>query len=312
LITDTIQFDVPPDAHGQRLDAWLASQLPDLSRGHIQKLILEGHVRVESGPSKASSRLSGGERISVARPAPRPVELRPEPIPLTVVYEDDDLLVVDKPAGLVVHPAPGHPGGTLVNALLARWRDFKGLKGDLRPGIVHRLDKDTSGLLLVAKSDAAMLKLSTQIKSRRIAKEYLALAEGHLEPREGRIEAPVGRHPTQRQRMAVVRGGREATSHYHVESYFPGFTLVRVKPVTGRTHQIRVHLAFTGHPVAGDQLYGHRHAGLPRQFLHATRLGFFQPTTGEWISLDSPLPPDLARFLDVNEHAHVHDAQDEN
>ena len=277
---------------------WLSQALPDLSRSHVQRLIVDGSAMLDGQPTKPSIRLEGGERVDVHLPVPAPPILQPEAIPLTVVYEDDDLLVIDKPAGLVVHPAPGHPSGTLVNALLARWRSFKGLKGDLRPGIVHRLDKDTSGLLIVARNDAAMLKLAAQIKNRRIKKEYMALVEGRLEPAAGRIEAPVGRHPTKRQHMAVVRGGREATSHYQVEHYLSEFSLVRVRPVTGRTHQIRVHLAFTGHPVAGDQLYGHRHVpGLPRQFLHATRLGFVQPTSGEWIELESPLPADLADFL---------------
>jgi 23S rRNA pseudouridine1911/1915/1917 synthase len=296
--TETTQFTVSLDAAGQRLDAWLARALPHLSRSHIQRLIEHGQATLAGREAKASARLEGGETVVVLAGAPAPVALEPEAIPLSIAYEDDDLLVIDKPAGLVVHPAPGHPSGTLVNALMARWRTFKGLKGDLRPGIVHRLDKDTSGLLVVAKSDAAMLKLAAQIKERRIKKEYLALVDGRLEPAQGRIEAPVGRHPTQRQQMAVVRGGRNATSHYAVERYFAGFSLVRVKPVTGRTHQIRVHLAFTGHPVAGDRLYSRQHvAGLPRQFLHATRLGFFQPTSGAWVELESPLPPDLATFL---------------
>jgi 23S rRNA pseudouridine1911/1915/1917 synthase len=298
LHTDSRQLIVPPEAAGQRLDAWLARVLPDLSRSSLQRLIDNGHVSVAGRAARPSLRLAGAEQVELRLPHARPVELQPEAIPLEVVYEDDDLLVIDKPAGLVVHPAPGHPSGTLVNALLARWRRFKGFDGNLRPGIVHRLDKDTSGLLMVAKTEAAMLKLAAQIKDRRIQKEYLALVEGHLEPAEGRIEAPVGRHPTQRQHMAVVRGGREATSHYRVERRFRDFSLVRVRPVTGRTHQIRVHLAFTGHPVAGDQLYGRRRAPAPpRQFLHATRLRFAQPTTGEWIELDSPLPPDLAGFL---------------
>jgi len=289
---------VDPQDAGQRLDSWLAARLPAVSRSHAQALIAQGAVRLNGRPAKASARVEAQDQVQVELPQPKPVALQAEDIPLDVVYEDDDLLVINKPAGLVVHPAPGHAGGTLVNALLARWREFKGLKGDLRPGLVHRLDKDTSGLLMVARSDAAMLKLSAQIKSRRIKKEYLALVEGRLEPAQGRVEAPVGRHPTDRQHMAVVRGGREATSHYAVERYFGSFSLVRVKPVTGRTHQIRVHLAFTGHPVAGDTLYGHRRiAGLPRQFLHATCLGFFQPTSGEWIELVSPLPADLAGFL---------------
>jgi 23S rRNA pseudouridine1911/1915/1917 synthase len=298
--TKTTKLTVPAEALGQRLDAWLAGQLDELSRSHLQRLIEQGQATLDGHPAKASARLEGGEVVEVSVPAAVPVALAPEAIPLSVAYEDDDLLVIDKPAGLVVHPAPGHPSGTLVNALLARWRTFKGLKGDLRPGIVHRLDKDTSGLLMVAKNDASMLKLTTQIKDRRIKKEYLALVEGRLEPAQGRIEAPVGRHPTQRQHMAVVHGGRNATSHYQVEAYYGQFSLVRVKPVTGRTHQIRVHLAFTGHPVTGDELYGHRRVpGLARQFLHAARLGFFQPTSGDWIELESALPADLADFLET-------------
>lgn len=292
-------MEVPAEAAGSRLDRWLADQLPDFSRSHLQQLISNGCVTISDRPTKASARLEAGQTVNLQVPEVKPIELRAEAIPLTVVYEDDDLLALDKPAGLVVHPAPGHPSGTLVNALLARWRDFKGLKGDLRPGLVHRLDKDTSGLLIVAKNDASMLKLSTQIKERRVKKEYLALVEGRLEPAEGRIEAPVGRHPTERQQMAVVRGGRESTTHFSVEQYFKDFSLVRARPVTGRTHQIRVHLAFAGHPVAGDDVYGHRRVpGLPRQFLHAARLGFTQPTTGEWIQLEAPLPEDLQVFLD--------------
>ena len=255
-------------------------------------------MQVDGRTVRASLKLEGGSTVNVEVPPARAVTLAPEPIPLHVIYEDDDLIVIDKPAGLVVHPAPGHPSGTLVNALLARWREFKGLKGDLRPGIVHRLDRDTSGLLMVAKNDAAMFKLGAQIKERRISKEYVALVEGRLEPKAGRIEAPDGRHPTARQQMAVVRSGRASTSHYDVERWYRGFSLVRVKPVTGRTHQIRVHMAFTGHPVAGDGQYGgHAHPGLPRQFLHAARLGFTQPTSGEWLQFESPLPVDLATFL---------------
>ncbi len=293
-------LDVPAGAAGSRVDRWLAEQLPDFSRLHLQQLITDGWVTVDGRPSKPSARLDAGQTVNVQVPEAKPVELQAEPIALVVVHEDADLLVLDKPPGMVVHPAPGHPSGTLVNALLSRWREFKGLKGDLRPGLVHRLDKDTSGLLIVAKNDLAMLKLSTQIKERRVKKEYLALVEGRLEPAEGRIEAPVGRHPTERQQMAVVRGGRESTTHYSVEQYFKEYSLVRARPVTGRTHQIRVHLAFAGHPVAGDATYGRRRVpGLARQFLHAARLGFSHPTSGEWMQLESPLPPDLQGFLET-------------
>ena len=315
LIRPTVLV-VPPVDAGQRLDRWLAAQMGQFSRAHLQQAIRQGHVLLAGHAAAASARLEAGQRVQVQLPEPRPTNLAAEALALDVVYEDADLLVVDKPAGLVVHPAPGHHSGTLVNALLARWQTFKGLKGDLRPGIVHRLDKDTSGLIIVAKSDLAMLKLAEQIKRRDVQKHYLALVLGRLEPRQGRIEAPVGRHPTDRLRMAVVSGGRAATTHYTVERclfHAPGggepprapgqptaqFSLVRARPVTGRTHQIRVHLAFTGHPVAGDALYAQQPTpGLPRHFLHAAHLGFRQPTTGEWLELDSGLPPDLASFLD--------------
>ena len=288
---------VPPQAAGLRLDRWLAQELPELSRSRIQGLIHQGHVLVAGLPCRASSRVDPGVDVEVTIPDDRPAVAHPESIPLDVAYEDDDVIVLNKPPGLVVHPAPGHPGGTLVNALLGRWAEFRSRQGDLRPGIVHRLDKDTSGLIMVARNDAAMTKLAAQIKQRRIKKEYIALAVGRLEPAAGRIEAPVGRNPRERLQMAVVRDGRAATSHYQVIEYLPGFSLVRVRPVTGRTHQIRVHLAFTQHPVAGDTLYGHRCQGLARQFLHAANLGFFQPRSGEWIEVEAPLPPDLAGFL---------------
>ncbi|MGH2518731.1 MAG: pseudouridine synthase, partial [Chloroflexota bacterium] len=204
---------VPPGDAGQRLDRWLAAQLGDLSRAHLQHAIAQGQVLLAGRSARASARLEAGQRVQLQLPGPRLTTLAAEPIPLNVVYEDADLLVIDKQPGLVVHPAPGHPSGTLVNALLARWHTFKGLKGDLRPGIVHRLDKDTSGLIIVAKNDLAMLKLAQQIKNRAVQKQYLALVQGRLEPPQGRVEAPVGRHPADRLRMAVVTGGRAATTH---------------------------------------------------------------------------------------------------
>jgi 23S rRNA pseudouridine1911/1915/1917 synthase len=217
------------------------------------------------------------------------------------VYQDDELLVLDKPAGLTVHPAPGHPSGTLVNALLAICPDLRGIGDRVRPGIVHRLDKDTSGLMVVAKSHRAHLSLSRQIKERKVKKGYLALVSGELKPREGVIDAPIARNPRDRKRMAVVAGGREARTRYKVLRSNGEYSLVEAFPETGRTHQVRVHFASLGHPLVGDHVYGKRSAFLGRQFLHAHLLGFSHPDTGEWREFTSPLPPDLQLALDMVE-----------
>ncbi len=287
---------VPALLAGQRLDVALAHAFPDLSRSFLQKLIAEGRVRVDGRPAKAGQRVRVGSEVVVEIPPPEPTELVPEPIPLTVVYEDEDLLVVDKPAGMVVHPAPGHPRGTLVNAILARHPEIH-IGGTVRPGIVHRLDRDTSGLILVAKNERALVNLQAQLKNRQIEKEYIALVHGRLPQKEGVIEAPIGRDPRDRTKMAVVPGGRPAVTRYRVLEELPTFTLVAAYPVTGRTHQIRVHFAWIGHPVVGDQVYGRDRTGLRRQFLHAARLKFRHPRTGEWIEVRSPLPAELQGFL---------------
>jgi len=221
-----------------------------------------------------------------------------EAIPLTIVYQDADLIVVDKPAGLTVHPAPGHPSGTLVNALLAACPDLQGISGSLRPGIVHRLDKDTSGLLVVAKNDRAMQSLQAQLKGREVHKTYLALVAGVPKPAEGQIEAPIGRSHRNRKKMAVVDGGRESTTRYRTREVINGRALLEVEPVTGRTHQIRVHLAAIGHPIVGDSLYGKRSPLVGRQFLHAAKLGFRMPG-GREIEFESPLPADLREALEA-------------
>jgi 23S rRNA pseudouridine1911/1915/1917 synthase len=286
---------VVPQA-GERLDAWLVRALPDLSRTHVQRLIVEGLVRVNGRPAKSALRLAAGDRVEVDVPSPAPVHLSAQPIPLTVVYEDADLIVIDKPAGLTVHPAPGHPDGTLVNALLAHCADLAGIAGSLRPGIVHRLDKDTSGLLMVAKNDHAQLALSGQIARHEVLKAYLALVAGHP-PRAGVIDAPIGRHPAQRRRMAIVAEGRPARTHYRVVAEIGTNALTVAVLETGRTHQIRVHFTGIGHPVLGDPVYGRRWEGLERQFLHAWRLAFTHPTTGGRIELEAPLPPDLHALL---------------
>jgi 23S rRNA pseudouridine1911/1915/1917 synthase len=271
--------------------------VPEVTRSYAQRLIDEGHVTVNGGASKPGHRLSPGDVVAVTVPEPRAPSLEPEPIPIRVVYQDEDVLVVDKPAGLPVHPGPGHEAHTLVNAVLALCPDLPGIQGDVRPGIVHRLDKDTSGLMVVAKTEQALQAISRQLQERTVHKVYLALVQGRVTPEEGVIEAPVGRDPKHRQKMAVVAGGRPAQTRYRVREYLDGYTLLEAMPVTGRTHQIRVHMAAMGHPVVGDPVYGRRSDLVPRQFLHARRLGFRLPSTGEYREFESPLPADLRDAL---------------
>ncbi|MGB9594220.1 MAG: RluA family pseudouridine synthase, partial [Anaerolineae bacterium] len=257
---------------GVRVDKYVAEAVPDLSRAAVQRLIDEGRILVNGAVVKASYRLEPGDAISVEIPPPVDVSIAPEPIPLDVVYEDADILVVNKPAGMVVHPAFGHASGTLVNAVLAHCPDLAGVGGELRPGIVHRLDKDTSGLIVVAKGDAALRDLQAQFKGREVQKAYLALVEGHVSPPTGLIDAPIGRDPRARKKMAVVpRGGREAQTEYRALEFYDAHTLVEAHPLTGRTHQIRIHMAFIGHPIVGDPVYGFRkqRTKAPRLFLHA-------------------------------------------
>ncbi len=280
-----------------RLDRYLAQHLEQLTRSRLQALIGEGHVLLNGGAAKPSQQVRVGDSITVTEPPPRPLGMAAEPIPVTVVYEDHDIVVVDKPAGLAVHPGPGHPSGTLVNALLSRCPGIQGVGGALRPGIVHRLDKDTSGLMVVAKNDAAHHHLSESLKSRRVVKVYVALAEGLLADRDGVIDLPIGRHPRNRKKMAVVEGGKAARTRYRVIEDLPGRTLLELNLETGRTHQIRVHLAHLGHPLAGDAVYGRGDVSLGRQFLHASRLGFEHPVTGAFTEFQSELPGDLTEAL---------------
>lgn len=282
---------------GERLDVFVSRQCTDLSRSQVKRLIEQGHVTLNNHSAKPAVHLKEGDVLVVTVPPPEAVDLAPEPIPLEVVYQDSDLLVVDKPAGLTVHPAPGHPSGTLVNALLALCPDLQGIGGEMRPGIVHRLDKDTSGLIVVAKSQASHNSLSRQMKDRTITKAYTALTEGRLQRQEGEIVAPIGRNPRYRKRMAVVPGGKEAITYYKVVQYLGSHTLVEVFPKTGRTHQIRVHFAHIGHPLVGDWVYGRRSSLVGRHFLHARRLGFRLPSTGEYVEFTSPLPADLQEAL---------------
>ena len=279
------------------------SRMAEISRAHAQRLIGDGRALVDGRRGRASDRLRGGEQISAALSAAPDLTIEPESIPLDIAYEDATMLIVDKPAGLVVHPSAGHATGTLVHALMGRARDrgepLGSIAGVGRPGIVHRLDKETSGLLLVAKTDAAQASLMDQFGARTIEKEYLALVHGEAPAPRGRIEAPVGRHPGDRQRMAVVAGGREAITEYEMLAASGGYTLLSLRPRTGRTHQLRAHLAYLGLPIAGDLRYGGGAGpgGLTRQFLHAARITLNRPLDGARLSAWSQLPPDLAACL---------------
>ena len=317
------RFQVGAPSAGTRLDLFLASACSDLSRSRIQKLIAEGAVTLSGEPAKRSHVVRAGDRVEVDVPEPKPATLEPEPIPLSILYEDAHLLAVDKPAGLVVHPSPGHGSGTLVNALLHHVRDLAGIGGSLRPGIVHRLDRDTSGVLLVAKTDLAHASLARQMKRRTMKKEYLALVAGIPRVRKGEIALAIGRDTRDRKRMKAYRqadpvpsGAREARTLYEIErEWFPlGLTLLRCRLVTGRTHQIRVHLAAAGLPVVGDPVYGRaryprvrdanlkrRLEGFPRQALHAERVSFRHPETGQPVSIAAPVPDDLRALLEAIE-----------
>ncbi len=307
-------LDVPDSAEGTRLDKFLAESLPDLSRTQIQRLIDEGQVELSPSRHQATARyrVRSGERICLAIPSPKPTHLLPEAIPLDIVFEDDALVVVNKPPGMVVHPAPGHDRGTLVNALLHHCQALSGIGGEERPGIVHRLDKDTSGLILVAKHDRSHRHLSDQLRDRTLSRRYVALVQGHLPAEQGTIDAPIGRHPQHRQKMAVVNAnGRAARTHYQVLESWGALSFVQLSLETGRTHQIRVHLAHIHRPVIGDPVYGTKAVSLPRhpaverwlrtfprQALHAQALQFEHPETGETMTFSAPLPDDLAVLLE--------------
>lgn len=293
----TREYQYTAATPGVRLDTFVAASCPELSRTHARRLIDEGFIRVNGNVHRASYKLNSKDVVEVIIPPEPASTLSPEAIPLDIIYEDKDLLVIDKPAGLAVHPAPGHPGHTLVNAVLAYLPYLADGDDTLRPGVVHRLDKDTSGLILVAKNRVAQAALAAQFKSRSVNKSYLVLVKGKLTPENGIIEAAIGRDPRNRQRMAVVSRGREARTGYHVVKYVGGCTLLEIHPETGRTHQIRVHLAAIGFPVVGDATYGIRNLNLSRQFLHASKLGFRLPSSGKYVEFESPLPPDLLQAL---------------
>ena len=284
---------------GVRLDAFLSAD-GALTRSQAARLIAEGRVRVNGKPAAKSARLSGGETVTVDVPQLRETALPPQDIPLDVVYEDDDVIVVNKPTGLVVHPAPGHPDGTLVNALLHHCGDsLSGIGGEKRPGIVHRIDRDTSGLIIAAKNDAAHLALSAQLKDHSLSRTYECLVTGNMKQDSGTVDAPIGRSSADRKKMAVVPTGRRAVTHWEVVARYPGVTHLRCHLETGRTHQIRVHMAYIGHPILGDTVYGAKKPvpGLTGQCLHATGLRFIHPRTGEPVELHCPLPPEFTAML---------------
>ncbi|MCL1906040.1 MAG: RluA family pseudouridine synthase [Clostridiales bacterium] len=290
-------------AGGQRLDVFLSRAMPALSRSRLQALIREGAVLVAGQPAKPSLVLAGGELITLTLPKLQPAKLCAEDIALDIVYEDAHIVVVNKPQGMVVHPAAGHRAGTLVNALLNHCADLSGLNGESRPGIVHRLDKDTSGLLVVAKNDAAHLGLARQWQGHDITRIYHGVLNGVVAENAGLVDAPLGRHPKDRLKMAVntVGGGRSAITHYRVLQRFAACTYAELRLETGRTHQIRVHMAYLGHAVAGDKLYGPKkqHTELAGQALHAKVLGFKHPISGKDLRFESDLPPYFAKLLEA-------------
>lgn len=306
-----------------RLDRWLADQLPDHSRSAIQRWIKEGRVMVNDQPARANQRLAPGDQVSLDIPdTPLPTELLAQDIPIDIIYEDNDVVVVNKPPGLVVHPAPGHAEGTLVNAILYHVPDLEGIGGEIRPGIVHRLDKDTSGVMVIAKHDNALRNLQDQFKNRQVEKNYIALVEGKISEDHGRIIAPIGRDQRDRKRMAVVLGekyssktARPAITEFKVLARYSialnndlgrgAFTLVQAHPITGRTHQIRVHFAWQGHPLVGDPIYGLKRQRIssPRLFLHAAKLTFRLPSTGDLVEFSAPLPAELTTVIEEIERS---------
>ena len=281
-----------------RIDKVLTILEPEITRSQLKNLINDGHVTVNGQPVKPKYKVQAGDKISLVKPEPQSLELTPENIPLDIVYEDDDMIVVNKPQGMVVHPAPGHPDHTLVNALLYH-SPLSTINGTFRPGIVHRIDKDTSGLLMVAKNDLAHQSLAEQLRNKTNKREYLALVYGQIKEDEGTIDAPLGRNPQDRKKQAVVKGGRHAVTHFKVMKRYDNFTLVKCILETGRTHQIRVHMKYIGHPLVGDPLYGPRKViGKNGQFLHAALLGFKHPRTGKEMIFEAPLPENFQKMLD--------------
>lgn len=296
---DIQEWTVTADYAKERIDKYIAESMDDVSRSQVQLWIADGHVTVNDAKVKSNYKLSEGDRITVIIPEPAAVEIIPENIPLNVVYEDASVIVVNKQRGLVVHPAPGHTSGTLVNALMYHCKDLSGINGELRPGIVHRIDKDTSGLLMAAKNDKAHASLAAQLKEHSVNRRYVALVHGHVQHDQGTVDAPIGRDTNDRKMFTVTdRNSKEAVTHFSVLERLGDYTLLELKLETGRTHQIRVHMKFIGHPLVGDPMYG-RNKGVKMngQALHAKTLGFVHPDTGEQMEFTAPLPQDMEDVL---------------
>ena len=296
------RLTVSPEDAGVRIDKYLAEQLPDITRSYLQKLLKDGSVQMNGKPVKASTKTAAGALIALTIPEPEEPEILPEDIPLDILYEDSDVILINKPKDMVVHPAAGHYTGTLVNALMYHCRgDLSGINGVLRPGIVHRIDKDTTGVLIVCKNDRAHNALAEQLKEHSITRKYRAIVCGNLKEDEGTVDAPLGRHPQDRKKMAIVRsGGKRAVTHYRVLERFGNYTYIECRLETGRTHQIRVHMASLGHPLLGDEIYGRAKSPfkLEGQTLHAMVLGFIHPTTGEYMEFEAPLPEYFEKLLE--------------
>ena len=296
------RLTVSPEDAGVRIDKYLAEQLPDITRSYLQKLLKDGSVQMNGKPVKASTKTAVGAVIALTIPEPEEPEILPENIPLDILYEDSDVILINKPKNMVVHPAAGHYTGTLVNALMYHCRgDLSGINGVLRPGILHRIDKDTTGVLIVCKNDRAHNALAEQLKEHSITRKYRAIVCGNLKEDEGTVDAPLGRHPQDRKKMAIVRsGGKRAVTHYRVLERFGNDTYIECQLETGRTHQIRVHMASLGHPLLGDEIYGRAKSPfkLEGQTLHAMVLGFIHPTTGEYMEFEAPLPEYFEKLLE--------------
>ena len=300
--SEPVEWIVEAVDAGQRIDKYIADISPeDISRSQVQLWVKDGAVTVNDKPVKANFRLSVGDRIALRIPEAADTELAPEAIPLAVMYEDQDVIVVNKTRGLVVHPAPGHYSGTLVNALLYHCKDLSGINGERRPGIVHRIDKDTSGLIMAAKNDKAHLALSEQLKEHSVTRKYIAIVHGNLPHDQGTVDAPIGRDPKDRKLFAVnTKNGKRAVTHFRVIDRYPEYTVLELQLETGRTHQIRVHMQFIGHPLVGDPVYG-RNKGVTMngQALHAAILGFVHPTTGQYLEFEAPIPDDMQKALEM-------------
>lgn len=292
-------LEITSEHSGGRIDKALSAFDPDWTRSKVQSWVKDGLILVNGKTVKPNYQLKEGDRVEVSEPEPEPLEIIPEDLDLDIVYEDADVLVVNKPRGMVVHPAAGHATGTLVNGLMHHCTDLSGINGVMRPGIVHRIDKDTTGLLAVAKNDLAHASLAEQLSNKTVTRKYTALVHGNIQHDEGTVDAPIGRDPKDRQRMTVIDGGRDAVTHFTVTERFGDFTLVECRLETGRTHQIRVHMRYIGHPLAGDPKYGPKKTlSFGGQVLHAGVLGFTHPSTGEYLEFEAPLPEDFNELIE--------------